>query len=512
MEHLKLSHALGRKVLIYILLVSTILSIVATAIQLYSDYRYDVDELEREFIAIEASHLDSLALNLWDFQDKAIEQQLAGIQSLPFINYVHLTTPQGNSYSAGEQISSREKSQKFDVIYKGEKIGRLQVDANYQEIYDRLVQKAWVILLTQFVKTMIAALAITAIVYWFITRHIYKIEEYATGFTVDKIDKEFKLDGNRKHQDELDELVVALNNMRLLVKNEFKLRLETEQQLSEFNQHLERKIQLRTQELETSLTQLKETQATLVQSEKMVALGQLVAGIAHEINTPLGIGVTANSVMLDSVKGVSKQLAEGNLTKIQLEQFLQDQEETAVMLQRNLDRAVELIRSFKSVAVNQTSDNLHHCDIAQLITEVIATVQTMFKGKNYNIEVDIPDRFSLVTYPGAWTQILNNLLLNSHLHGFEFSQTGNVLIKIEQVSERFVMTYQDDGAGISEQIINNVFDPFVTTKRGHGGSGLGLNILFNLVFEKLNGKVKVENLAKGCRFSFDCPLEIRKYR
>lgn len=511
MEHLKLSHALGRKVLVYILLVSSFLSIVATAIQLYSDYRYDVDELEREFVAIEASHLDSLALNLWDFQDKAIEQQLAGIQSLPFINYVYLSTPQGNIYSAGEQLSSREKSQKFDVIYKGEKIGQLQVDANYQEIYDRLVQKAWVILLTQFVKTMIAALAITAIVYWFITRHIYKIEEYATGFTVDKIDKEFKLDGTRKRQDELDELVVALNNMRLLVKNEFKLRLETEHQLSEFNQHLERKIKVRTQELETSLNQLTETQATLVQSEKMVALGQLVAGIAHEINTPLGIGVTANSVMLDSVKAVSKELTEGNLTKTQLEQFLQDQEETAIMLQRNLDRAVELIRSFKSVAVNQTSDNLHNCDIEQLISEVIATVQTMFKGKDYNISLDIPAGFTLHTYPAAWTQILNNLLMNSHLHGFEFSHTGNISIKIKVEKSRFVMTYEDDGAGISEQIINNVFDPFVTTKRGHGGSGLGLNILFNLVFEKLNGTVVVENLDKGCRFTFDCPLEISKY-
>lgn len=495
----------------YILLVSSLLSIIATAIQLYSDYRYDVTELEREFIAIETSHLDSLALNLWDFQDKAIEQQLVGIQSLPFINYVYLTTPQGSEYSAGEPLQSHEKSQKFDIVYKGEQIGRLQVDANYQEIYDRLKQKAWVILFTQFVKTMLAALAIVAIVYWFITRHIYKIEEYATDFTVKQIDQELMLDGNRKQKDELDELVNALNNMRLLVKNEFKLRLESEQQLSEFNHHLERKIQVRTQELENSLSQLKETQATLVQSEKMVALGQLVAGIAHEINTPLGIGVTANSVLLDGVKNVTKELSEGSLTKSQLEQFLTDQEETAVMLQRNLDRAVELIRSFKSVAVNQTSDKLHSCDINQLITEVLATVKTMFKGKDYNIEVDVPKGFYLYTYPGAWTQILTNLLLNSHIHGFEFNRTGNILIKIEADAERFYMTYQDDGAGIREDIINNVFDPFVTTKRGHGGSGLGLNILFNLVFEKLNGRVKVKNLEQGCQFTFDCPMNVKKF-
>lgn len=512
MEHFKLSHTLGRKVLVYILLVSSLLSVIATAIQLYSDYRYDVAELEREFIAIEASHLDSLALNLWDFQDKAIEQQLMGIQSLPFINYVHLSTPQGTNYSAGEPILSHEKSQKFDVIYQGEYIGRLQVDANYQPIYDRLKQKVWVILFTQFVKTMLAALAIIAIVYWLITRHIYKIEAYATDFTVKQIDQELKLDGQRKRSDELDTLVNSLNNMRLLVKNEFKLRRESERQLNEFNHHLERKVQVRTEELETSLQQLKDTQATLVQAEKMVALGQLVAGIAHEINTPLGIGVTANSVMLDGVKNVITELSEGKLTKAQLEQFLTDQEGTSVMLQRNLDRAVELIKNFKSVAVNQTSENLHHCNIEQLINEVLTTVKTMFKGKDYNIEVNVPSEFTLYTYPSAWTQILNNLLINSHLHGFEFSRTGNISINIQMQGKRFIMTFQDDGAGIREDIINNVFDPFVTTKRGHGGSGLGLNILFNLVFEKLNGKVEVENLTQGCRFTFDCPVEIRGYR
>ena len=483
------------------------LSLIATAVQLYSDYRYDLTELEQEFLAIETSHLDSLALNLWDFQDKAVEQQLVGIQRLPFINYVKLTTPQGTNYAIGEQLAMGDKSQTFNILYKGEKIGRLQVDANYQEIYDKLVQKAWVILLTQFVKTMLAALAIVSIVYWFITRHIYKIESYASNFDLNSLDDVLTLEGNRNSKDELDQVVSALNNMRLLIKNEFKLRHDSEQQLNEFNHHLERKIQQRTKELEDSLRKLKETQTNLVQSEKMVALGQLVAGIAHEINTPLGISVTANSVMLDSVKSVNKLVDEGKLTKAQLEQFLDDQLETSNMLQRNLDRAVELIKSFKSVAVNQSNDSLLTCNLEQLISEVLATVQTMFKSKNYQIDVNVPKGFSLSTYPSAWTQILTNLLMNSHLHGFEDSVTGAIAIDIETSEEHFVLTYQDNGVGIPDNILDKVFDPFVTTKRGCGGSGLGLNILFNLVFEKLGGTVKVENLEQGCRFIIDCPIE-----
>ena len=499
---------LGRKILVFILLVSSVLSLLATTVQLYSDYRYDLTELEQEFIAIEASHLSALALNLWDFQDKAVEQQLAGIQSLPFINHVELTTPQGTNYSLGNKLDSRDKSQHFEIFYQGEKIGDLTVEANYQEIYDKLMQKAGVILLTQFVKTLIAALAIVSIVYWFITRHVYKIEEYVSAFDLKKLDEELILDGNRNDSDELDSVVEALNNMRLLVKNEFRLRIESEQQLSEFNHHLELKIRKRTEELEQSLSRLKETQANLVQSEKMVALGQLVAGIAHEINTPLGISATANAVMLDSVIDASEKVEQGALTKAELERFFADQQETSAMLQRNLERAVNLMRSFKSVAVNQSNDSLLTCNIEQLVNEVLSTVTTMFKSKKYHIKLDVPKGFSLRTYPSAWTQILTNLLMNSHTHAFEHQITGDISIHIKQLGSNYQLTYQDDGTGIPEHIIDKVFDPFVTTKRGSGGSGLGLNILFNLVFEKLNGTVKVENLDQGCRFTIECPIDV----
>ena len=509
MDHLKLTHILGRKVLVYILLVSSALSLLATAVQLYNDYRYDVSEIEQEFLAIETSHIDSLALNLWDFQDKAVEQQISGIQSLPFIHYVKLSTPQGAIYDEGKELTEGEVSKIFTISHNSVNIGELRVDANYQDIYAKLWHKAGVILLTQFIKTMLAALAIIAIVYWFITRHIYKIADYATDFSLANLDKELELDGRRKNRDELDGLVEALNNMRLILKNEFGLRLESEQQLSEFNHHLERKIQQRTIELEESLAQLKETQATLVQSEKMVALGQLVAGIAHEINTPLGISITANSVMLENTKNMEKKLEQGGLTKQQLADFVKDQTDTGNMLQRNLMRSVDLIKSFKSVAVNQTNDSLLQCNISQLVNEILATVQTMFKAKDYSIRLDVPDDLQLVTYPGAWTQILTNLLMNSHVHGFEESLSGEILIKIETMPNQYRLIYQDNGKGIPEQILNKVFDPFVTTKRGKGGSGLGLNILFNLVFEKLGGAVKVENLAQGCQFVIDCPRTIQ---
>lgn len=503
---------LGRKVLVFILFVSSILSLFATAVQLYNDYRYDVSEIELEFLAIESSHLDSLALNLWDFQDKAVEQQIAGIESLPFIHYVKLSTPQGAVYDVGEARTQGDVSQTFSITYKDQSIGQLQVDANYQDIYEKLWQKAWVILLTQFIKTLLAALAIVAIVYWFITRHIYKIADYATDFSLSNLDEVLELDGNRKNKDELDGLVDALNTMRLILKNEFQLRVESEKQLNEFNRHLELKIRQRTQELEDSLEQLKETQRTLVQSEKMVALGQLVAGIAHEINTPLGISVTANSVMLENFKHIAESIEKETLTKLELERFLAEQNDTSHMLQRNLQRSVELIKSFKSVAVNQSNDSLLRCNIGQLVNEVLATVQTMFKTKNYQINIDIPEGMHLLTYPGAWTQILTNLLMNSHIHGFENKTEGKINISVQREGERYKLIYQDNGSGIPENILDRVFDPFVTTKRGKGGSGLGLNILFNLVFEKLDGSVKVENLTEGCQFILDCPQTIRTKR
>lgn len=497
---------LGRKVLVYILLVSSLLSVFVTAAQLYSDYRYALAELEQELLAIEASHLDSLSLNLWDFQDKAIEQQLTGIQSLPYINLVRLTTPQQEVYQVGDYIAPGEFTENFDIVYKQQVIGVLRVDADYQQIYDKLWQRTWVILASQFIKTLLAAIAIVLIVHWVVTRHIYRIEQYASAFNLDKLDSPLVLEGNRLEPDEIDELVVSLNKMREMVKSEFQLRLESERQLNDFNLHLERKIQQRTQELELSLQQLKATQNDLVQSEKMVALGQLVAGIAHEINTPLGVSVTANSVMQDDLTRVVEKIKSGTLNEQQLERFITEQLESGQLLQRNLDRAVSLMKSFKSVAVNQSDDILLECNLEQLIEEVLATVRTMFKAKDYDISFAIPAGFKLMTYPGAWTQILTNLLINSHVHGFEGHKTGTIHISVETTTDAVRLIYQDDGAGIPEHLLDKIFDPFVTTKRGSGGSGLGLNILFNLVFNKLEGSVKAENLTQGCRFIIDCPM------
>ena len=142
-----------------------------------------------------------------------------------------------------------------------------------------------------------------------------------------------------------------------------------------------------------------------------------------------------------------------------------------------------------------------------LLMEITGTVETMFKKQQYQIKFDIDDDLLVQTYPGAWTQILTNLLMNSHLHGFEGADGGKVSIVCFKEQDNLHFYYQDDGEGIPEEIIHQVFEPFITTKRGSGGSGLGLNILYNLVRSKLNGSVSVENLERGCKFKITCPLK-----
>lgn len=511
MDLLQLTHVLGRKVLLYILIVSSILTLLTTSIQLYSDYRYDISEIETRFQEIESSHLDSLALNLWDFQDKAVEQQLSGIQRLPFINYVQLNTPQGATYDVGSIVNKDTISRMFEVKYEGIVIGFLRVDANYNEIYTKLIQKTGIILLTQLFKTLLAALAIVSIVYWFITRHIYKIAKYGSDFSLSKLETSLKLEGNRKHKDELDHLVDSLNTMREIIKSEFERRQALEAELNNFNHELELQVKSRTLELESSITQLQDAQYDLVRSEKMAALGQLVAGVAHEINTPLGISITAQSVLTENLEHLSLAIKKGSLSKSKLLNYIEEQKETSEMLERNLFRAIELIKSFKSVAVNQTSDSFLDCEFEKLISEVLATVQTMFKARDYKIEVTTPKNLYLLTYPGVWVQILTNLLMNSHIHGFENKPDGQIKILVEVFESNYRLTYQDDGNGIPSDIIDRVFDPFVTTKRGKGGSGLGLNILFNLVYEKLNGSVQVKNLEQGCMFVIECPINLKAH-
>jgi signal transduction histidine kinase len=251
-------------------------------------------------------------------------------------------------------------------------------------------------------------------------------------------------------------------------------------------------------QLRTSLETLEKTRDQLVQSEKMAALGELVAGVAHEINTPVGVGVTAASFLDAKTHEVKKIYEAGELKRSELENYLQTVEEVSNSILINMERAAELVSSFKQVAVDQSSENRRQFNLKEYIDEILLSLRPRYKKTEHTIEVLCEADIELNSFPGAFCQILNNLIMNSLVHGFQQIEKGTITVNISRRGKNILFVYRDNGRGMGPEEREKVFDPFYTTMRGKGGTGLGMSIVFNLITQTLKGSIECESYqARG---------------
>lgn len=295
-------------------------------------------------------------------------------------------------------------------------------------------------------------------------------------------------------------------------------RCQAEAALRQLNETLEGRVQRRTAQLEATNLQLTRTlhelttaHKQLVESEKMASLGGLVAGIAHEINTPVGIGVTAASHLEAKTTALRARYVDGNLGRSDLERYLTVCAESTRMILTNLERAAALIRSFKQVAVDQSSEQRRTFRLRAYLDEVLLSLRPRLKNTGHDVNVACDPELTMDSYPGAISQIVANLVLNSLLHAFAQGQAGHIEIAAEVRGDRVCLTYADDGKGMEADQLEKIFEPFYTTKRGRGGTGLGLHILYNLVTQRLGGTVTCESSpGRGATFTMLLPREERR--
>lgn len=317
-------------------------------------------------------------------------------------------------------------------------------------------------------------------------------------------------------------LTLALtNNYKLSIIEKNKAQDEINVMRHKAQESLEKKVKERTleiedkneklkqqkEELETTLDFLRKTQAQLIESEKLSALGGLVAGVAHEINTPVGIGVTAASNLQEDIQKMAALFEKDKISRKDFKEFLDISVDSVNLILKNLERTAELVQSFKQVSADQLSEQQRVFNFKSYLDDIIRSLHPKFRHKHVVFEIVCDDNLELNSFPGAYAQIFTNLLLNSFIHGFDERQNGTITIQISPVNNSLRIKYGDDGRGISKTDLPHIFEPFFTSER-HQGTGLGLNIVYNLVKQKLNGSITCESESgKGVLFLMEIPLK-----
>jgi len=312
-----------------------------------------------------------------------------------------------------------------------------------------------------------------------------------------------------------DNIIYSENDLKLLnfvakhVANAIETVVNTiqrkESQLKMAKQH--RLLEQKNSDLNQVIEQLKATQKELIQKEKMASLGGLVAGIAHEINTPLGICVTGVSHLQEEYRIIKQAVESDTLTEHKLMNFFEDIEEVLTILATNTQRGASLVNSFKQVAVDQSSNEIRKINFQQYIDEVILSLRPTLKRTEITIKVDCDVSLAVSVNAGAISQIFTNLILNSVKHGFNYTAKGSILIEAYEKNNNMVLRYRDDGVGIDDDALRLLFEPFYTTKRGEGGSGLGTHLVYNLVTSSLKGKITVKSqVGKGLAYLIKFPI------
>ena len=315
------------------------------------------------------------------------------------------------------------------------------------------------------------------------------------------------MDGVKKMQEGRADVQVDIhvkNELATLGRSFNEMAKDVQQKSKELqlaNDTLEGKVKKRTQDLQSA-------QKKLILSEKMASLGQLVAGVAHEINTPLGNCVTALSFNADTLEELKRKYADQKLTATDFRQFLSSSSESMQLMEKNLMRAAELMRTFKNVAVSQSVEEVSSFRLKQHIEEVLLTLNPQMRHSKIDVSIDVDEGIEVKSFAGAYYQLMSNLILNSVRHAFP-DKKGHISIKIEKQAEALYFSYSDDGAGMDPQTLNKIFDPFFTTKRGAGGTGLGMYMIYNIVTQLLGGSIKASSVqGEGTQFEILLPIEL----
>jgi len=268
-------------------------------------------------------------------------------------------------------------------------------------------------------------------------------------------------------------------------------------------------IEQKNERLSQTLNELQDTQAQLIEAEKMASLGGLVAGVAHEINTPLGISFTAATTLENKTQSVSDLYKQGKLKGSALKSYFKTALSSTTLIYKNLQRAGDLVQSFKQVAVDQSNLEQRIFSVKEYIDDIIISLNPKLKQTSHLLTVHGDETIKIKSFPGAFSQIITNLVMNSLTHAYNKGEAGKLVFDISHHNDQIQVMYQDDGQGIPPENMGKIFEPFFTTGRMKGGTGLGLHIVYNLITQKLGGTIQCKSeVGVGTTFILKLPQHL----
>ncbi|KTG29946.1 ATPase [Idiomarina sp. WRN-38] len=509
-----------KRILIYlVLLVTSFALLIGFTINIVSQvgqFEKSLQEQALSYTRIIASN----AARTIVFDDSASEKQRLGtFQNTPFIEHIHVykmdetsgqltffssynkqgLAPIPARFSKLERLTSPkvndsniEVSQ--PVTLDGEVIGYVYLRGSLEQV--RLFM--W-----RSIAVAIVVALVTLLACWLATLRLRKAIVQPLDSVVDVVsqvarDKNYSLRLPSSQLAEFDMMAQAFNTMLDRVQQHITRQRRAEEEASQLNTQLEQQVTQRTQALKESnsellktLEQLHQYQGQLVESEKMASLGDMVAGIAHEVNTPIGLSVTASTLLQDKLAIMQEKFDAKRISTNEFERFLNDCDENLQIIYRNLNRAADLVTSFKQVAVDQSSEVDRDIEINSFMNDVLMSVKPRrLNPERFPINIHCEGDIQVRAKAGPLNQILMNLIINSMVHAFDGRDQGQVDISFQLMNDNELeIVYTDNGCGVDADISRKIFDPFVTTKRGSGGSGLGLHLVYNLVTQVLGGNI-----------------------
>ncbi|MCL1040205.1 MULTISPECIES: sensor histidine kinase [Shewanella] len=522
-----LKSPIGRKLTLSIILFSSLITLLTTGFQLINDYRSDVNRITRQFDSIEKVNLDVLAASIWVIDERLINTQIDGLIQLPDITYIEINDDSGQHWQAGTATPENTIEKRFQLIYASGNenidVGTLLVQADLKVVYEKLLDRAIIILLSNAIKTFIVAGFILFLVWFLVTRHLLKLSDYSQNINLDGKFEPLVFVKNSHKNDEFWLVAKAINEMQQQLRRSFDDIKASKQELQEaltdrerllelersYKEELARQVKERTKELEQSLLVLKRAQEVLVEQEKMAALGGLVSGVAHEINTPIGICLTAASTQLIHIEELISLIHSENATLEEINAILEEYQQSCELIISNITRASTLIQKFKTIAAEQSQEEKRSINVKQGLIEHHESMRFLYGDKLAEVDYRVDEDLNIITNLSLFKQIITNLLSNAYAHGFKGRQQGKLRIDARVEKGQLNIRIQDDGPGVDSEAANHIFEPFYTTTRSEGGTGLGLSAAFNAV-TLLKGEISYQDDSElgGACFEVSFPVEL----